>query len=347
VVTSHHAVGYVTEVRVGFDDGFHTAGRVVAVDVRRDLAFVLPRKSRELSPLPAGFDLPRMGDAVLVLRRQPSQAFGLTAGVVTAVDPEGEHYEADAAHGARGAPLLSTEGQVLGVCVEHWRGPLGRPVRPSTGRETGVVVPMRGLQNDLLALDQPASQLAGREPVYRCLSCDEPFTLEHDACLACGGLLPFAPSAEAVAGLGAGPQRGVKELLQTLEVVANRVRVGPRAWRFIHQVKASSAGSEVTLQLDESGHHVFLRAPVVRLPQQYHEPFYRLLLTMNDLTTGPFRVSIQQDRVILSYTEPLASLRGRELVLIVRSLVILAGQYRHALSDAFGAEPLSDTAGPE
>ena len=342
VVTSQRVVGYSIDVRVGFDGGGTTAGKVIAVDLRRDLAFVLPRKPLDLAPLPTGGDVPRMGEMVLVLRRHPRRGLGLAAGVMASIGPDEMLYETAAARGASGAPLLNVGGQVLGVCVVKEHSDTRTSGRESASWPAGFVVSVAAFQDELQALNQPASQLAGREPTYRCLTCDEPFTLQDDCCLVCGVLLPFA---EPIASSNAGAHRVVKNLLQAVGVVANRARIGPRIWRFLHHPRGGVGPSEITFNLDEPAHHVFLRTPLVQLPRQNHEPFYRLLLTMNDLTTGPFRISIAASRlVVLSFTEPLASLRGRDFAATLRSLTSLAGQYRQSFSDSFGAEPRLHTA---
>jgi len=81
----------------------------------------------------------------------------------------------------------------------------------------------------------------------------------------------------------------------------------------------------------------------VRLPLAAHEPFYRLLLTANDQTTGVCRLSLAGDVVVLSFSEPVPAFASEHDVAVVfHDLVRLAEQYRKALAELFGAEALRE-----
>ena len=67
VMTSHEAGGYQSEVFLELEGGRRCGGRVIWVDVARDLALVLPSEALSLPPLLARPDLPRLGEPVLAL----------------------------------------------------------------------------------------------------------------------------------------------------------------------------------------------------------------------------------------------------------------------------------------
>jgi hypothetical protein len=99
----------------------------------------------------------------------------------------------------------------------------------------------------------------------------------------------------------------------------------------------------VTVRIDRDGLQVLLRVPLVRLPLSAHEPFYRLLLTANDQTTGVCRLSLAGDVVVLSFSEPVPAFASEHDVAVVfHDLVRLAEQYRKALAELFGAEALRE-----
>src|SRR6185437_8076394 len=133
------------------------------------------------------------------------------------------------------------------------------------------------------------SALQDRVATYRCPVCNEAFGAELDRCLGCGASLPHADPAAALRSAG---ERVVKEVLATVGVVANKVRVGPRAWRILYRPEGGAEATEIAVRLDEPGGDVFFRAPVLRAPTVNVEPLYRLLLTLNDQTTGPYRLEL-------------------------------------------------------
>jgi hypothetical protein len=139
-------------------------------------------------------------------------------------------------------------------------------------------------------------------------------------------------------------ERVVRDALSLLEIVSNRVRIGPRAWRILHRVPGVEAQpTEVLLRIDDAGLQIMLRVAVARLPGDNHEPFYRLLLTANDQSMGLYKLSLARDTVHLSFAEPVVAFASeRDVAGIFHEIVQLAEQYRTVLSDHFGAEPIRE-----
>jgi hypothetical protein len=304
------------------------------------VAFVLPanastavRLSMRTSPLP------RMGEQVSVLIASSSAPLTAAFATVSSESQGGGPAMLDpdlaARTGRGGCPVIDADGNVIGLITA---GPhAGRGVLERSCR----LLPVAFFAREMRPLDVPASNIGDRPLVYRCASCSEPFSAENDRCHTCGALLPHAfemPPNVMIA------ERVVRDALATLEIVSNRVRIGPRAWRVMHRAPGlDGPPTEVLLRIDDSALHIILRVAVVRLPAINHEHFYRLLLTSNDLMTGPCKLLLSGDTVMLSFSEPIAAFASEhDVSALFHEIVILAEQYRGALSDHFGAEPIRE-----
>ncbi|WP_437673655.1 trypsin-like peptidase domain-containing protein [Sorangium sp. So ce131] len=340
VAASRRGLGYPTEVALLFDDGRSLPGRVVAADVARDVALVAPGEPPGVASLAVRAPAePRLGDRVAVLSCLPGQSLRLAVARVCQVQRKVDGllpaFELDLA-APLGAPVLDADGRVLGLVA----APVG-----ALGELPGhsVVLPAGSLQPLLAPLDRPLLELRDRAPVYRCPACEEPFDIEEDRCLGCGRLLPhaFAPSPAR-----AGVERVIRQALSALGIVANRARVGPRAWRIAQRpFPSAETSTHVDIEIDEAGRLLILRAPVVGLPAAHHEPFYRFLLTMNDQTTGEFRVSVAGDEVSVSCVASLEGFSDHDAAVLIDGLVQIADEYRRTLADTFEAAPRFESAG--
>lgn len=341
IVTSWRAVGFYSDVMLRYDDGRRAGARVVQVNAERDIAFVLPitpsaapRLSLRNNPLP------RMGEQVSVLIASSSApltaAFATVASESQGGGPAILDPDLASRTGRGGCPVVDATGQVLGVITA---GPhVGRGANERSCR----LLPAGFFSRDLRLLDVAPTDIGERQLVYRCAACSEPFNAENERCLACGALLPhaFEMSSNLMSA-----ERVVRDALATLEIVSNRVRISPRSWRVVHRPPGvEGPPTEVLVRIDETALQVVLRVAIARLPTAHHEPFYRLLLTANDLSTGPCKLSLADDIVMLSFAEPVVAFASEhDVAAIFHDVVQMAEQYRSALSDQFGAEPLRET----
>ncbi|WP_437936400.1 trypsin-like peptidase domain-containing protein [Sorangium sp. So ce341] len=340
VVTSRRGLGYPTEVALTFEDGRSMAGRVVAADVGRDVALVAPAEPPGVAALAVRAPAePRLGERAAVLSCLPGQSLRLAVArvshVARKVDGQLPGFELDVT-APLGAPVLDPEGRAIGV-VAALPGVAGELPGHS------AVLPAVAFQPLLALVDRPLGELRDRAPVYRCPACEEPFDIESDRCLGCGRLLPhaFAPSPAR-----AGVERMIRQGLSSLGIIANRARVGPRAWRIAQRpFPTAETATQVDIEIDEAGRLLTLRAPVVGVPAANHEPFYRFLLTMNDQTTGEFRVSITGDEVAVSCVAALEGFADHEVALLIDGLVQIADEYRRTLAETFEAAPRFESAG--
>ena len=336
VATSWRAVGFYSEVMLRYDDGRRASGRVVYVNAERDVAFVLPTSASDVkSLLLRTSPLPRMGDQGSVLIASSTAPLMAALATVSSESQGGGAALLDPdlspRTGRGGCPVIDAAGSVIGLITA---GPhAGRGVNERSCR----LLPAAFFARDMRPLDVPVSDIGERSLVYRCAACSEPFSAENDRCQSCGALLPHAyampPSAMSA-------ERVVRDALATQEIVSNRVRIGPRAWRIMHAAPGlDGPPTEVLLQIDDTALLIILRVAIVRLPSANHESFYRLLLTANDLSTGPCKLSLSGDTVMLSFSEPVVAFANEhDVAALFHEIVLLADQYRTILSDHFGAE---------
>jgi hypothetical protein len=348
VMTSHEAVGYDAEVRLELEGGRRCPGRVIWVDVARDLALVLPSEALPLPPLLPRPDLPRLGEPALALSALPDSPWRVGSAIVSAVDCRIgplRCFELDASVDSCGGPIIDLDGRVIGVGgLDLPRG--ARRRAPSSERGAGanrsLAIPIAALSRALSAADVAVEQFDARSPTYRCPTCNDPFQIQEERCLACGHLLPHGwEMADVARGASlAGAERLMRDLLTELGAVATSVRVGPRTFR-LSSPGADGSMTHLTLEIDEDGTCIRGKIPLLRVPVVNQEPFYRFLLTLNDQTVGTQRFSIEGDTAYLSFTEPTSLVRPGEGSLRLQELVREGERYRRALGEPFDATLVS------
>ncbi|APR83433.1 Serine protease precursor MucD/AlgY associated with sigma factor RpoE [Minicystis rosea] len=344
VMTSHEAVGYQTEVSLELENARRVEGRVIWVDVGRDLALVLPSEQLSLPPLFPRPDLPRLGEPAIALSAVPGEPWRVVSAMVSAVDYRIgplRCFELDASCASNGGPVLDADGRVIGVGGLDLPRGTRRRAGVDAGGSRSLAIPIAALQRALAAVDVPAEQFAERAPTYRCPACGDTFQAREERCLGCGRLLPHAWEI-ADTGRGAalaGAERVMRDLLNDLGAIATSVRVGPRTYRLAGPGEGGAA-TAIVLSIDEDGHTIRGKLPLIRIPMANQEPFYRFLLTLNDQMLGTQRFAVEGDTVYLTFTEPAALVRAGEGSIRLQELVREGDKYRKALSEPFEAAPL-------
>jgi len=128
IVTNYHVVEGAREVEVNFSGDDRVPARVVGSDPSTDLAVLeIDAQARALTPLPLGnSDAVRVGDSVVAIGNPFGLERTVTAGIVSALQreitaPNGYtidkviQTDAPINRGNSGGPLLSAEGEVIGV----------------------------------------------------------------------------------------------------------------------------------------------------------------------------------------------------------------------------------------
>jgi hypothetical protein len=336
IMTSQEAVGHDPAVRLDIlDSGRQTEGRVIWVDVARDLAFVLPAEQLSLPPLLVRPDLPRLGESVLALSALPDEPYRVTSGIVSAVDHRIgplRCFEVDARLTSAGGPVLDGDGRVIGVGgLDLPRGALRRRVL-RVDVAPSLAIPISALGRVLAAVDIAPQQFEGRVPMYRCPACNEPFQPRDGRCLVCGRILPHAW--DPVAGASSLAERAIADIFAELGAGATVGRTGRRSY----SVSAQGAhGSVVPMTLDVDAEATCLRGklPLATVPSADQEPFYRFLLTLNDQMPGSQRVFVEIDTVYLTFVEPIAMVRPGETAARLNELVRERDRLKKVLSSSF------------
>ena len=180
IAATHRSVGYQLEALLDLDDGTQVPARVVAVDVARGVAFLLPKSPIAVAPLKvAPAAAPRLGDSVLALGRSGREPLAIAPGIVCAVGPSGERNRRlridaalDIADG--GHPVVDTQGRIVGLA-------------PGRGE---WLVTAASYEANLAGLDVPPSELAERARRTRARAATSRSACEVDRCLGCGAVLP-------------------------------------------------------------------------------------------------------------------------------------------------------------
>ncbi|AKT43969.1 trypsin-like peptidase domain-containing protein [Chondromyces crocatus] len=332
VLTSRSAIGYPAEIAIEREDGLPVAGRVVSVDVTRDVTIVVPLEVTNLgAPLPLrGAPDARLGEPLTAVSTSPGHGLQLTSTRIARLHHgRGPGFDIDPP-APLGAALLDADGRVVGMVT-------AAPGKSAEANATGTsALPASTLGTLLDALDRPLTELRDRAPIYRCPACDDPYDIGADRCGTCGRALPhaFTPS------LGrASAERLVRDGLASIGVTANRVRTGPTSWRFPLRPFSTAEACHLELTLDEEGQQFVIRSPLVALPTANHEPFYRFLLTMNDQTTGDLAVSITGDHVAIGSAERVEGCVPDTLASRIQDVARAADEYRRTLAETFEAAP--------
>jgi hypothetical protein len=345
IVTSLDVVGYERDVQIVVDGGHVIPGLVLRANVPLDVALVVPREHVGLPPLEPSHDC-RLGDRVVLLGRMGVEPAVCDA-IVASVERVSEgfaHVQIDASPDElmRGAPLLDLQGRVLGMLVRPRRS-RGHGDRSGLRWLSNLVLPCTAYEGGLASADGPLEEVFEYQPEYGCSHCDTVFEPDMDRCLECGATLPHRWSrTDGPPPAQPPPLRGlfaVKAALASMGIPASRAQVGPRTWRFSPSFQEEHQRAQVDVTTDDRGDLLILRAPVVRLPREGYESFYRHLLTLNDESAGIYRFSVFDGTAYLSSAEPVGAVDAVTFPSAVSDFTASLARYRSRFVEAFGAEP--------
>lgn len=331
IVTNGHVVGYNARVVVHPESGPRDIpAKVVYIDTRLDIAFLMPLFPLEIPPLPSARAAEAVpGQTVVAIGHPLGLAFTVTQGILSAHRTLwGVAYlQTDAAinAGNSGGPLLDVEGRVLGVNTMVRRD----------GQNLSFAVPVDSFRQDLDRHGGAVASVLALNPVYRCTECRVSYEPRDDRCLVCGAPIPYAGDLGDLATTQAFVQaeRVVQDMIVRLGFLPPQVRVAKGVWRL------SRDPVEVWIHLNENGEYVDFESRLCKLPRVGQEPFFRFLLTLNDKTSGPCRISLRYDVVTLSFAEPTAFLNQDEVGASVGLLLAMSAELRDILQKTYGAPP--------
>jgi serine protease Do len=331
IVTNGHVVGYNPHVVVHPAAGPRDIpAKVVYVDTRLDIAFLMPIFPLEIPPLPTVSATQAVpGQTVVAIGHPFGLSYTVTQGILSAHRTRrGVSYlQTDAAlnAGNSGGPLLDIEGRVLGV----------NTMIHAAGQNLGFAVPVDAFRQDLERhAGAPASILA-LNPVYRCVECQVRYEPRDNRCLACGAPIRYAAELRDLATAQAffQAERVVQEMIARLGFAPHRIRIAKGVWRLANETV------DVWIYLYHDGEYVEFESRLCKLPRVGQEPFLRFLLTVNDKTSGPCRVALKKDIVTLSFAELTAFLNQAEVTATLGLLLAMSAELREVLQTTYGALP--------
>lgn len=328
VVTNVHVVGYSESVVLKGEKTAPVPARVVHVDTRLDIAFLIPDAPMGLPRLPfADSERATAGEPVIALGHPLGLGLTITQGVLSAtkrVVRDVAYLQTDAAlnPGNSGGPLVDRDGRVLGV--NTWIH--------GAGQNLGFAVPVHLFEGDAVAFAGAADAVRGRTAQYLCVECEAPYSIDDERCITCGAPVPYgdARSSRQIAGTYPEGLRAVTRLIVRMGHIPNRVWVRRGLWRL------SNEGADVFVWLDDSGERVSFVARVAKIPTKGHEALFRFLLTMNDRTTGACRLALDGQIITLSFDEPTAFMSETEVARTLRLLLDMTRELMIVLRTMFG-----------
>lgn len=137
ILTNHHVVDGVRQVRVELDDGTVDIAKLVAHDRRTDLAVIKVNVNRRLPTIPVGNSVDLMpGEPVIAVGNAYGYQHTVTRGIISALNRDVQVSETQAYDdliqtdasinpGNSGGPLLSIEGKMIGLNVAVRAGAQG------------------------------------------------------------------------------------------------------------------------------------------------------------------------------------------------------------------------------
>lgn len=326
IVTNHHVVAYLPRVLVRTRAGRELGGRVVYVDPRLDLAFVMPEETLDLPPLPrADSRALKPGDPVSAIGHPFGLDHSLTRGVISATkrrERGREFLQTDAVlnPGNSGGPLLDAEGRVVGVntCSVN---------AESVG--LNLAIPVHSFEEALARFAGPDALNA--VPKYACAECDATIRPDATRCDRCGSRILYLDEPLYAPPEWIRAEHRVEILLRHLGLIPNALNVGTGVW-FVE-----SKQGEFLLSISEDGEAVEMRTRIVSLPPAHQEMFLRFVLTANDAATGDGRLSIRRESLEFSRREPAALIDPESAPRRMKEFGATAAKLRSLLMKCYGA----------
>jgi serine protease Do len=322
IVTNHHVVEGNRHVVIEGTKFKKQLVKVCFTDKRHDLAFLEgPVTENTFPELQLGTDkVLRERDPVIAIGHPFGLRFSLKSGIISSTEEVMNglpylHIDAALNPGNSGGPLVSDDGQVVGVNTFVIRD----------GDNAGFALPVRYLHESLTHYAKAASDNASR--CTGCLNVVTTQTVDNETCTHCGNRVELPATAEEYAPTGV--PRTIERLIATIGHDVSLSRSGPNAW----EVKHGTAKVIITYH-DKTG---LLSADAVlcALPQENITPVYAFLLREN-YSNEALTLSIHEQDVILSLLIFDRYLNEETGLVLLRNLFEKADFYDNTLVEQYG-----------
>lgn len=287
IITNCHVVKGYEEVIVKGKNFAKVFTKVVFIDEKYDLAFLLPPKDINFTESKLGnYDMLHDGDSVIAIGHPYGLNYSSTQGVISRVDrlyEDVKYIQIDAAinPGNSGGPLVNTDGEVIGVNSFIIRG----------GDNLGFALPSFYLQE---ALEQ-YKPLYGK-CVVRCGSCSTIVYSENidgEYCPNCGAKIELIPSHDTPEIETTGITKMIEDILEKLGKDKELARVASNNW------EVEEGGVMIKINYSTSNFFIVADAFLCYLPKQNIGVVYEYLLKEN-YTLRNMLFSVSKQDILLS-----------------------------------------------
>lgn len=332
IITNEHLVRDNAEVLVSGETFDKQLVPVLFIDARLDLAFL---QAPDLNGIPhvalGNSDQLHHGDPILVLGHPFGLKYASTRGIISSTTHEQNgttYFQHDAAlnPGNSGGPLISQDGQIMGVNTFVIRD----------GENIGFSLPANYLKATLDAYQSHHGSIG-----VRCVSCANLVftdTVDKGYCPFCGSKIGLPNEVEPYEPIGV--PKTIEDMLENLGQEVRLSRRGPNNWEIIE------GSARISISYYEKTGLITGDAYLCTIPQDNIQPVYEYLLRQNYLMEG-LTFSIKGQDMILSvliYDRYLNVDSGAKLF---RHLFDQADYHDNILVEEYGASwKYEDTADP-
>ena len=324
IVTNDHVVRGSNEVIIDGKTFDKQMSKVFFNDTRYDLAFIEAPDTAQFDQIGLASDRRvTEGDQVLALGHPYGLKYTATQGIVSKAERnynDVNYIQVDAAinPGNSGGPLISEEGEVVGVNTFIISG----------SNNLGFALPANYLKDTLDAYRPHLGQKA-----IKCHSCETIVTnqtIEDEYCPNCGAKLDKKIFEESEKYEATGIAKTIETIITKLGKDVNLSRRGKNNW----EIEEGSA--TINLSYSEQSYFVIGDAHLCRLPKQNIGPIYEFLLKEN-FTLEDVTFSVRGTDIILSvliYDKYLNEDTGMRMM---ENLFKKADHYDNILVEQYGA----------
>ena len=322
IVSNEHVIRGNKDVII---DGKHFDKQLVPVlysDPKYDLAFLRPPENHKMPEIQLGLDgTLTEGDTVIAVGHPFGLKYTATQGIISNMLHEQDninYIQHDAAlnPGNSGGPLVSTDGDVIGVNTFIIRD----------GNNIGFSLPSNYLGHTIKEFVAHDRQVG-----VRCHSCSNLVfedSIDNGYCPHCGTKVQLPSQTDPYEPVGV--KKTIEELLHEMEYDVDLARRGPNNW----SVEKGSA--EINISYHEKTGLIIGDAYLCQLPKKDIKPLYQYLLRENYKLQG-LTFSVKGQDIILSlliYDRYLNIETGRKLM---SHLLEAADHYDNILVEEYGA----------
>ena len=321
IITNSHVVSGLKEVVISAKKIKRTIAKVVYDDPYFDLAFIKTDFKKPINPLQLSNKIVKNGDTTIAIGHPYGLNYTATEGIVSKASrlyEDLEYIQIDAAinPGNSGGPLLSKEGEIIGV----------NTFIIQNANNLGFSLPYFYVDEAL----QEYKKL-NREDIIKCPSCKNLINeedIKNDYCPTCGIKLEVA-KLRRKGYKPTGSTKLMENILTDLNINVTLARRSQASWRIDH------GSARVEINYYENG-IIIGDSKLCGIPSKNIDKLYDFLLSENEKLSY-LQFSINENNIFLSYLIVASSLTLEEGKTVLENLFKLSDKYDDVLINDFHA----------